>query len=72
MKAFQKILLFTFGSLSLFIGIAIAIGIIFGIIVGLTTHSPMSLDYRSIITLLALPAWFYVGLKWIRQARQLH
>lgn len=67
MKTFQKILLFVFGSLSLLIGIAITIGML----VGLTTHSDISLDYRSIIAIFALPAWFYIGWKWIRQATQI-
>jgi len=68
MKTFQRIFLFAFGSLSLFIGIAITIGML----VGLTTHSDLSLDYRSVIALFALPAWFYVGWKWIRQATQIN
>jgi len=67
MKTFQKILLFVFGSLSLLIGSAITIAML----VGLTTHSVISFDYRSIIALFALPAWFYVGWKWIRQATQI-
>ena len=68
MKTFQKMILFVFGILSLLIGSAITIGML----LGLTTHSAISLDLRSLIALFALPAWFYVGWKWIRQATQIN
>lgn len=68
MKAIQKFLLIVFGSLSIFFGIAITIGFI----AAWTTHSVSSADYHSFIALIGIPSFFYVGWKWIQQAKQIH
>ena len=68
MKAIQKCLLIVFGSLSMFFGIAITIGFI----AAWTTHSIRSVDLQSIIALFGIPSFFYVGWKWIQQAKHIH
>ena len=68
MKTIQKFLLIVFGGLSIFFGIAITIGFI----AAWTTHSVGSADYHSFIALFGIPLFFYVGRKWIRQAKQIH
>ena len=67
MKVIEKFLLFLFGSLSIVIGLAITIGFI----AALAMRSVVSVDFNSIIALFALPSFFYIGWKWIRQAKQM-
>ena len=75
MKTIQKFLLIVFGGLSIFFGIAITIGFI----AAWTTYSIGATYYNSFISLIGLalsligiPSFFYVGWKWIRQAKQIH
>jgi hypothetical protein len=75
MKTLQKILLIFFGGLSIFFGIAMTIGFI----TAWATQSFEPTYYHSFIlliglaiSLLGIPAFFYVGWKWIRQAKQIH
>lgn len=75
MKTIKKLLLMAFGSLSIFIGLGMTVGFI----AAWATHSVGPVYHYSFISfiglalaLIGVPTFFYVGRKWIRQAKKIY